>query len=218
MDLSRGKFIVVEGIDGCGKGSAVAAIKKRFPNFITSREPGGTPLAEAQRNILLSPIGSMMTAEQQMDTFMCARRIHLIDKVYPALLEGISVITDRFDASTFAYQKVLTTFDECHDDINQVLFDKFFQLREVVVTRKPDMYIFLDVDEEEGMRRRALDRNQESNHFDLASIVEQKRRRRAYQIFFSRTEDSYTRYVTIDANQQKHRVAQDVLTEVQSLF
>lgn len=212
------KFIVFEGIDGSGKGSALKVVAKHFPECVLTREPGGTPLAEALREVLLSPVGGAMSPQQQMDVFFGARRIHLLDKVYPHLDAGRSVATDRFDASTFAYQKVLTSFVETEDVFNGELKKKFFDMREQVVTRSPDAYVFLDVDPKEGMRRRAADKNQESNHFDLAGIKEQERRRRSYQIFFDHVASSGTKCITIDANEPIHVVAQNILREVTTVF
>ena len=212
------KFIVFEGIDGSGKGSALKVVAKHYPDCILTREPGGTPLAEALREVLLSPVGSTMSPEQQMDVFFGARRIHLLDKVYPALTSGLSVASDRFEPSTYAYQKVLKSFTKDEDVFNYDLMEKFFDLRERVMTTLPDAYFFLDVDPEEGMRRRASDRNQESNHFDLAGIQEQERRRRSYQIFFSQVASSETKCITIDANEPIHIVSQNVLREISAIF
>lgn len=216
--MNKGKFIVFEGIDGSGKGSAVNAVAKRFPNCVTTREPGGTKLAESMRSILLSPIGGTLPAAQQMDMFFATRRIHLLDKVYPELQKGALVVSDRFDASTFVYQKVLKSFTEKRNNFDTALRKKFFDLRKQVVTRLPDAYIFLDVDPKEGMRRRAQDKNQESNHFDLAGIAEQERRRKAYLLFLAKVESKSTRCITVNANELKHIVAQNVLKEVEAII
>jgi dTMP kinase len=102
---SRGKFLTLEGIDGAGKSSHLTfiadAIRQRGFTVVTTREPGGTPLAETLRTILLN---EKMHADTETLLVFAARREHLAQVIEPALARGDWVICDRFTDSTFAYQ------------------------------------------------------------------------------------------------------------------
>lgn len=200
----RAPFIVFEGIDGCGKTSVVQTVGEKFPLVHLTREPGGTPLAEDIRLLLLSDKGSILSPNEQMTLFFAARSIHLDTLIEPKRREGIPVVSDRFDLSTFAFQKCMRsdgTFD-------MDLFTRFQQLRNTVVQGKdPTLYVYLAVNPETGMRRRSLGRNQELNHFDLASLEEQERRHRSYVHILRLIETSGSSYVRfVDANQPKEKV------------
>ncbi len=101
----RGKFITLEGIDGAGKSSHLAfiadQISARKIEVIRTREPGGTPLGEALRGIVLN---EPMHAETEALLVFASRREHLAKIIEPALARGAWVISDRFTDSTYAYQ------------------------------------------------------------------------------------------------------------------
>jgi dTMP kinase len=105
MNTERAPFIVLEGIDGCGETSAVKAIAKRFQQVHTTRDPGGTFLAERIRDFLLSEKGAILSLEEQMTQFFAARQISISEVIDRKRGEGVPVISDRFDSSTFAFQK-----------------------------------------------------------------------------------------------------------------
>lgn len=211
----KAKFIVIEGIDGCGKTSAVKAIGDTFPDIYLTREPGGTFLAEKIRNILLSEKGAILSPEEQMDLFFAARQIHLFEVIKEKMKKGVSVVSDRFDASTFAFQKCVQIANG-KPVISDYLYDEFFKRRDHVVAGcEPTLYIYMNVDPEEGMRRRALARNQDVNHFDLASLEEQKRRDLSYQVFFELIRKARTsRVVVVDANQNKGKMIHDIISVI----
>jgi dTMP kinase len=101
----RGKFITLEGIDGAGKSSHLSFIADQISvrkfEVITTREPGGTPLGEALREIVLN---EPMHAETEALLVFASRREHLAKVIEPALTRGAWVICDRFSDSTYAYQ------------------------------------------------------------------------------------------------------------------
>jgi dTMP kinase len=101
----RGKFITLEGIDGAGKSSHLAfiaeTIRQHGVPVVTTREPGGTPLGETLRTIVLN---EKMHADTETLLVFAARREHLAQVIEPALAKGAWVICDRFTDSTFAYQ------------------------------------------------------------------------------------------------------------------
>ena len=104
----KGKFISLEGIEGAGKSTQMSVISDylnthRIPHIIT-REPGGTPLAEEIREILLKPRESGMSIDTELLLMFASRAEHLNTKILPALNAGQWVISDRFVDATFAYQ------------------------------------------------------------------------------------------------------------------
>jgi len=103
--MSRGKFITFEGVDGAGKSTqierAAARLTAQGVRFIQSREPGGTPLGERIRELVLH---EPMHLETEALLMFAARREHLARVIEPALDAGVWVLCDRFTDATFAYQ------------------------------------------------------------------------------------------------------------------
>lgn len=102
---SRGLFITLEGIDGAGKSSHIASLESLFQaqgrTVLRTREPGGTPLAEALRGLILQ---APMDALTESLLVFAARRDHIVQVIAPALGRGDVVVCDRFSDATFAYQ------------------------------------------------------------------------------------------------------------------
>jgi len=103
--MTRGKFITLEGIDGAGKSTHVEGIadflRGRGKDIAVTREPGGTPLAEKLRELVLS---QPMDGETETLLVFAARREHIAQVIAPALSAGRWVISDRFTDATYAYQ------------------------------------------------------------------------------------------------------------------
>ena len=103
--MSRGKFITLEGIDGAGKSTHISGIadflRGRGRKVVVTREPGGTPLGEKLRAVLLS---QAMTIDTEALLMFAARREHIAQVIAPALAQGRWVISDRFTDATYAYQ------------------------------------------------------------------------------------------------------------------
>ena len=107
--MARGKFITFEGIDGAGKTTHLPWFRERLEEkvaaagraVVTTREPGGTPLGEALRELLLH---ERMDLETEALLMFAARREHLAQVIEPALTRGDWVLSDRFTDATFAYQ------------------------------------------------------------------------------------------------------------------
>ncbi|MEO8410752.1 MAG: dTMP kinase [Propionivibrio sp.] len=104
-EVSRGKFITFEGIDGAGKSSHIAGVvsllEARGKRVVSTREPGGTALGERLRELLLH---ETMHLETEAMLMFAARREHLAQVIEPALARGDWVVCDRFTDATFAYQ------------------------------------------------------------------------------------------------------------------
>jgi dTMP kinase len=106
--MNRGRFITLEGIEGAGKSTVARHVltwlKARGLPAVLTREPGGTPLAERVRALVLTPDGEALPADAEMLLMFAARSIHLANLIRPALARGEWVICDRFTDATRAYQ------------------------------------------------------------------------------------------------------------------
>jgi dTMP kinase len=147
--MSKGKFIVVEGIEGAGKSTAIRIIEdvlnQRHIDYIKTREPGGTPLAESLRDIVKSASHEEKLTEETELLLMYASRSQLLNnRIYPALESGQWVVGDRHDLSSRAYQGGGRSFDDSvMDAIADVTLKGF----------KPDLTLYLDLDPEVGLAR-----------------------------------------------------------------
>ncbi|HEX7899213.1 MAG TPA: dTMP kinase [Planctomycetota bacterium] len=148
----RGKFIVFEGIDGSGKSSVSAKIEERLKSsgrrVLRTREPGGTPIGEKVRAVLLDPANAEMVPWTELFLYM-ASRAQLVDQVIrPALKEGVDVLCDRYYYSTAAYQGAA----------GKVGIPVVLKLAEEVAKfQRPDLVLLFDVPPQVA-RQRAGDR------------------------------------------------------------
>ena len=105
LDHERGKFLTVEGIDGAGKSTHIGFVteflRARGKTVVSSREPGGTPLGEKLRELLLH---EKMDLETEALLMFASRREHIAQVIEPALAAGSWVLSDRFTDASFAYQ------------------------------------------------------------------------------------------------------------------
>jgi dTMP kinase len=105
LNIKRGKFITFEGIDGAGKSTHISGVvdllRGRGLTVLATREPGGTPLGETLRELLLH---QAMHLETEALLMFAARREHLAQVIEPALARGEWVVCDRFSDATYAYQ------------------------------------------------------------------------------------------------------------------
>ncbi|MDH5776740.1 MAG: dTMP kinase [Gammaproteobacteria bacterium] len=186
----RGKFITIEGGEGVGKTTNINFIQELLSqaqvDFISTREPGGTPFAEKIRDLLLDAKQTRISDDTELLMMFAARAQHLAELILPALDKGQWVICDRFTDATYAYQGGGRGID---NDRIKVLEDW------VQGDLRPDLTLLLDVPVEVGMKRAsersAPDRfEQEQNEFF-------QRVRTAY---LQRAEAEPQRYRVIDAS------------------
>jgi len=147
--MKKGKFIVVEGIEGAGKSSAIEVINQVLSQhqleFISTREPGGTPLAESLRDIVKSAShDESLTQETELLLMYASRSQLLANRILPALAQGKWVVGDRHDLSSRAYQGGGRQFD-----------DKVMNMVAEVTLKgfKPDLTLYLDITPEKGLAR-----------------------------------------------------------------
>lgn len=192
-----GRFISFEGIDGAGKSSHIAAtvqwLQARGHRIRETREPGGTPLAETLRDLVL---------HQPMDTLaeallvFAARRQHLVELIEPALARGDHVVCDRFTDASFAYQGNGRGFD----------LSVLAQLETWVQQgRQPDLTLWFDLPASLAAERRAAARTPDKFERQDAAFFE--RVRAGYQ---ARCEQAPARFCRIDATGSRDEVWQRV--------
>lgn len=106
--MDNRRFITFEGVDGAGKSTnldaAAAHLRAHGEDVLVTREPGGTPIAEAIRRLLLSPTDELLDARAELLLMFAARAQHLAQVIRPALTAGRWVLCDRFTDATYAYQ------------------------------------------------------------------------------------------------------------------
>ena len=205
---TAGKFIVLEGGEGAGKSSQLADIKKLYGDkVVVTREPGGSPYAEEIRNVILkSTNASQADAKTHFALFWAARADHLKNTIIPALEEGKIVISDRFDSSTFA--------DQIYGQEAKKLETFFWQMRDFYLgSVKPDLYIYMDVNVEEGLRRKQTQGGDEINHFDERKIDFHLRMREGFMQFFKQVNG-----VVVDANPPKEVVSKALQDEIEKFL
>lgn len=204
--MNKGKFVVVDGMDGSGKGTQLKYLKafleeKKVPHIFT-REPGGCPQAEVIRERLLSD--KSLTPQQEFDLFWEARVLHLKETVLPAIQKGELVVSDRFDSSTWAYQIRGRQHSE--------LAEQFHELREKFVEPKcsPDLYVVFDLEPAISRARVMKDATREGlTTFDAQPLE-----------FYSRVRDGFREFAgmcpveLVEAHQAPEFVFQDFLSRL----
>ncbi len=145
--LKHPRLISLEGGEGAGKTSAIVAIREllqaRGHEVVLTREPGGTPLAERIRELLLSPHEETLAPETELLLMFASRAQHVREVIRPALQRGAYVVSDRFTDSSYAYQADGRGLDRALVE----------ELERKVVGLKPGLTLLLDLDVREGRAR-----------------------------------------------------------------
>ena len=184
--MTRGKFITLEGGEGAGKSTQARLLADwlatRGHTCLITREPGGSPLAEHIRKLLLSPADGPPDALTEALLFNAARRDHLVRIIEPALTAGTQVISDRFADSTRAYQGAGGRLDASSVETLERL---------VVGQAWPDLTLILDLPVEVGLARAAARHTASSDgqtrdRFEAADLGFHKRLREAFMVIAAR--------------------------------
>lgn len=203
----RGKFITLEGTEGVGKSTNLAAmvawLEREGIPFIQTREPGGTPLAEELRELLLTARDELIDPKAELLMIFAARAQHIECVIRPALERGQWVLSDRFTDATFAYQGG-----------GRGLPMAFIESLENLVQQglQPDCTILLDLAPQVGMER-ARERG-ELDRFESEAVPFFEKVRAVY---LARAAADPTRFRVIDAAQPMARVSADVVAVLESL-
>ncbi len=201
----KGRFITFEGIDGAGKSSHIeplaAWLRERGHAALVTREPGGTPLAETLRELVLH---QPMDALTESLLVFAARRDHLLKSIQPALDAGTTVLCDRFTDATFAYQGGGRRFD----------LKTLAQLEAMVHPGlQPDLTLWFDLPAAMAAQRRAAVRA--ADRFEAESTAFFERVQAGYAARAAAQPDRFTR---IDASPSQPEVWTQVCAAVQALL
>ena len=195
------RFITFEGGEGCGKSTVLKAIKERLESegvsVVLTREPGGTPIAEQIRNVILDKGNTAMDGRTEALLYAASRRQHLVEKIWPALQEGKTVLCDRYLDSSLAYQGGARGLG-----IDEVLSINLFATEGTY----PDLTLLFDLEPEQGLARIAANQNREVNRLDLEKLDFHHQVRNNFLALAKRYPD---RYAIIDASQPLADVIED---------
>ena len=199
-----GAFLSMEGLDGSGKGTQLERLRDTLDRYgfevVMTREPGGTPIGEKIREILLDRANAGMADVTEALLYAASRAQHVREKIRPAVAEGKVVLCDRFLDSSVAYQ----------GGGRQLGIDEVLGInRPAVDGTMPDLTVFLDLDHRESLRRRC-------------SASEPDRLEMEAEAFHARVEDGYhrlaamdpDRFITVDAGGTREGIAAEIKAKV----
>ena len=202
--MTPGRFVSIEGIEGVGKSTQVARLSENLTArgiaHVETREPGGTPLAEEIRDLVLKPRDEALPATAELLLMFAARAVHLVNLVEPHLAAGRWVLCDRFIDATYAYQGGGRYVDEhCIRQLETMVQGE----------RRPEFTVLLDAPVKE-----ALQRARQRNAGAAADRFENERAE-----FFERVRDVYlaraiaepARIAVLDARQSVETIAAQIL-------
>ena len=195
-----GLFITLEGPEGAGKSTnreyLAARLKEHGIEVVLSREPGGTPLAERIRELLLTPSDEVMNSDTELLLVFAARAQHLAEVIRPALRRGAVVLCDRFTDATYAYQGGGRGLSEAR--IAEL--ERFVQ-----GDLRPDLTLVFDLPVEVGLARAAargrLDRFEQEGQGFFEAVR---------QAYLQRAQKAPERYRVLDAAQTLEQVQRDI--------
>lgn len=201
----KGLFISFEGNDGSGKSSALQNVLKTLKELnydvIYSREPGGSPIAEKIRELILDPSNLGMDERTEALLYAASRREHLKKTILPALEKGQIILCDRFLDSSLAYQGYS----------RGIGIDEVYQMNQFATEGLlPDLTIFVCVRPEIGMSRIKKD----ARELDRLEMEKMEFHQRVYQGYLTVQNKFASRIVLIDGEQSKEQVLNDVLNIV----
>ena len=199
-------FITIEGPEGSGKSTATETVINRLKELgydvLKTREPGGTPISEQIRNVILDKDNKAMDGRTEALLYAAARRQHLVEKVWPASKEGKIVVCDRYIDSSLAYQGGARGLGiDNIVDINMFATENTW----------PDLTLLFDIPPEIGLERISANKNREVNRLDLETLEFHKKVR---QTFLDLAKKYSDRFVIIDASKSREEVAQDALDAI----
>ena len=206
--MAYGKFITIEGTEGVGKSTNLAYVHEWLTNrgvdVVVTREPGGTPLAEEIRTLLLAKRDEAVDETAELLLVFAARAQHLQQVIKPALARGAGVLCDRFTDATYAYQGGGRGLDVA----------TIAQLEQLVQgDLRPDLTLVLDIDVELGLQRAR--QRAELDRFESEAVAFFERVRAAYRAL---AEAAPARYAVVNAGQPLVAVQQDIDRVLQALL
>jgi dTMP kinase len=207
MSTAAGRFVTFEGIEGVGKTTQVArlssALALRGVAHVVTREPGGTPLAESIRQVVLTAREETLPPTAELLLMFAARAVHLANHIEPSLQAGRWVICDRFTDATYAYQ----------GGGRQLSAEPICELENMVQgARRPDLTILLDAPVEAALARAAA-----RNAGAAADRFERERSEffeRVREVYLTRAAAEPSRIALVDATQSVDAIGACILAEL----
>lgn len=197
------RFITFEGPEGCGKTTQArrlaAALEAEGVSVRLTREPGGTPIAEQVREVLLRPENAAMLAQTEALLYLAARAQHTAEVIQPALAAGATVICDRYSDSTLAYQG----YGHGLPLAELMRMDAF-----ATGGLRPDLTVYLDLPVAVGLARK---QGPEWNRLEGQTLAFHERVRAGYQALIARAPE---RYLVLDAERPIDELAAAVTAAV----
>ena len=204
--MKRGLFITFEGGEGVGKTSVIKAVSERLTkegvDFIVTREPGGSRIAEEIRSIILDPKNTEREARTEALLYAASRRQHLHEIVIPALNKGTLVISDRYLDSSLAYQGYARGIGR--EEVYSI--NKF-----AIENTRPDRTFFLDLLPEDGLKRIALHRQQQVDRLDREKLSFHQKVYEGYKLLLQRFPE---RIIRIDASHTIEQEAEEISARI----
>lgn len=187
--MAKGLFISFEGADGCGKSTQAKLfaeyLKQKGYEVVLTREPGGTPISEKIRNIILDPQCKEEDPKTEMLLFAASRAQHVAELIRPSVNAGKIVICDRFVDSSIAYQGYARGLGEQVEIVNSYAVDGCM----------PDITFFFDISPEDARKR-----NAKTDKADRLELEKNEFYQKVYEGFVKLSEKYKDRYVVIDAS------------------
>lgn len=208
MVLKKGLLITMEGPDGSGKTMQMdlleRTLRKQGYPVIRSREPGGTPIGEAIRSVILNPEYSEMDSMTEAMLYAASRAQHVAEKIKPAMAEGYIVLLDRFLDSSLVYQGIGRGMAiETIEAINRFATGGL----------QPDVTFMVYIDYEEGLRRK----RKQNGSLDRMEAQQDSFHRRVNEGYLQLAQRYPERIQLIDGARDPQTVHQDILKRVHSL-
>ncbi|MBE6445269.1 MAG: dTMP kinase [Alphaproteobacteria bacterium] len=211
----KGKFITFEGGEGTGKSTQIKMLseylKQKDKDIVLTKEPGGTPLGQELRKMLITGDKDKMDAVTEALLFFADRHNHLVSKVWPAMEIGQWVLSDRFADSTFAYQ-----YYGHQGRVSKKNLDALYEI--AVGDFKPDLTIILDIDPKIGLARslkKAAGEEIKEVRFESIDIDFHYRLREG---FLKIANNDPHRCVVLDANKPIDELHKDIVALVSARF
>lgn len=199
-------FVTFEGGEGSGKSSCLAKVAKDLQNagyeVVITREPGGTPISEQIRSVILDKANTDMDPMTEALLYAASRRQHLVQKILPALHQGKIVLCDRYLDSSLAYQ----------GGARGLGIEKILALNQYAIDGQyPDLTLFFDLEPEVGLERIEENSSREVNRLDLEKLSFHHKVRDSFLKLIEMFPD---RYVKIDASKSREEVENSALEQI----
>jgi dTMP kinase len=200
-------FITFEGGEGSGKSTAikhvVETLTKEGYQIVLTREPGGTPISEEIRNVILDKKNTAMDPKTEALLYAASRRQHIVEKILPALKAGQLVLCDRYLDSSLAYQ----------GGARGLGIQEVYQMNQFATEGlEPDLTILFDIEPEIGLQRIAANSGREVNRLDVEKLSFHHKVLDAFHLL---AKQNPNRYYVIDASKSPEEVAHEALAAIE---